>query len=236
MTRGGIHVFGTAAEAAGAVARRIVESSAACLDVRNRARVALSGGRTPTRVYRLLAAPPLRDAVDWRRVDLFFADERAVPADDPDSNLRLVRETLLTGLPAPGPSIARMRADALPAGEALAEYERALGAPLDVLLLGVGADGHTASLFPGSALLRERERRVAMVDDSPKPPARRMTILPRVIEEAREVLVLVTGADKSRAVARALEGDADAAECPARLARGGSWFLDRDAAAELAHA
>ena len=230
-----IRVFESAAEAAQAAAAQIAKAAAAAIEARGRARLALSGGRTPERAYRALAAPPLRDRVEWTRVEVLFADERAVAPDDPDSNLRLVRETLLANLPAPGPRVVRMRADSSDPDEALAEYERALATPLDLLLLGMGADGHTASLFPGSALVRECARRVAMVSDSLKPPARRMTILPRVIEEARAVLVLVTGADKSRAAARALEGETDPADCPARLARDRAWFLDREAAAGLAH-
>lgn len=229
-----IRVFDSAAEAAQAVAAHVAKVAAAAIEARGRARLALAGGRTPGQVYRALAAPPLRDTVDWSRVEVLFGDERAVAPEDRDSNLRLVRDTLLAGLPAPGPRVVRMRAEAMPPDEALAEYERELETPLDVLLLGMGPDGHTASLFPGSALLGERERRVAIVTDSPKPPARRMTILPRVIDEAHAVIVLVTGADKARAAARALEGDADAADCPARLARERAWYLDREAAAGLA--
>jgi 6-phosphogluconolactonase len=228
-----IRIFGSADETARGAATHAARIAAAAIAECGRARIALSGGRTPGVAYRALAEPPLRDQLDWSRVDLLFADERAVAADDRESNLRLVRETLLAGLADPGPRVVRMRADAVPPDGALAEYERALETPLDLLMLGVGADSHTASLFPGSPLLSDRERRVAMVLDSPKPPARRMTILPRAIEEARAVIVLVSGADKSRAVARALEEDVDAASCPARMLRDRSWFLDREAAAGL---
>jgi 6-phosphogluconolactonase len=229
-----IRVFESAAGAALAAAGHLARAASAAIAARGAARVGLSGGTTPEPVYRALAAPPLRDEVRWERVEILFADERAVGPEDRDSNYRLVRETLLAGLPAPGPHAVRMRADAEPPHEALEEYERALAAPLDLLLLGVGADGHTASLFPGSLEVRDLERRVAVVDDSPRPPARRMTILPRVIAEARAVIVLVTGSAKARAVARALEqAEVDPAACPAALARGRAWYLDREAAAGL---
>jgi 6-phosphogluconolactonase len=106
-------------------------------------------------------------------------------------------------------------------------------AALDLLVLGMGPDGHTASLFPGSPLVLDRERRAAMVYDSPKPPPRRMTILPRVIAEARTVMMLVTGEEKARMVERALAEETEPLTCPAALARERAWFLDRDAAAGL---
>jgi 6-phosphogluconolactonase len=113
------------------------------------------------------------------------------------------------------------------------EYEPWFAEPVDLLLLGIGEDGHTASLFPGSRLIAERARRVGAVFDSPKPPARRLTITPRVLDEARAVLMLATGADKVGAVTKALAPEGASADCPARLARGGDWLLDRAAAAGL---
>lgn len=229
-----IRVLEGPGEVAQAAAAHVARALASALDARGLARLAVSGGRTPAATFRALAAPPLRDAVDWSRVEVLFADERAVPPDDRESNLRLVRETLLAGLPEPGPRVVPMSANAADAGAAVEAYADALEAPLDVLLLGMGGDGHTASLFPGSPLLGDRTHRVAMVHDSPKPPSRRMTILPLVIDAARAVIVLVTGADKSRAVARALQADVTPAECPARMLRERAWYLDREAAAGLA--
>src|SRR5881409_3358442 len=116
---------------------------------------------------------------------------------------------------------------------AAADYGRELPAALDVLVLGMGSDGHTASLFPGSPAVLERRRRVILVE-SPKPPRQRITITPPVIAAARQVVVLVTGRDKAPAVARALDGDAPSpSEGPAVLARDGVWFLDPLAAAQL---
>jgi 6-phosphogluconolactonase len=113
------------------------------------------------------------------------------------------------------------------------EYEAHLRAPLDLLLLGIGEDGHVASLFPGAVAVAERERRVLPVLDAPKPPPRRLTLTPRAIAEAREVLVLATGPGKARAVAAALEGATEPEELPARLVRDRVWLLDREAAAAL---
>jgi 6-phosphogluconolactonase len=191
--------------------------------------VALPGGRTPKAVYELLAADP---RVPWDRVDWYFGDERAVPADHPDSNYRLAKETLFRGRPAE--RLHRMAADAADAEAAAREYERGLPDPIDVVLLGMGEDGHVASLFPGAPALAVRDRRVAVVDGSPKPPPRRMTITPPAIESARSIVVLVAGAEKSAMLARALEGPLDAKSVPAVLARRGAWIVDAAAAGRLA--
>lgn len=113
------------------------------------------------------------------------------------------------------------------------EYDRSLPERLDILLLGMGADGHTASLFPGSAALDQRDRRVLAVR-GPKPPAERLTITPPVIEAASEVGVIAAGADKAEMAARAIEGPLDPQALPVQLARRGVWFLDQAAASRLA--
>jgi 6-phosphogluconolactonase/glucosamine-6-phosphate isomerase/deaminase len=124
-----------------------------------------------------------------------------------------------------------MEADAADLEQAARSYESRLEEPLDLLVLGLGEDGHVASLFPGSALLAERVRRVAAVTDSPKPPARRLTLTPRAIGEARALLVLASGSGKAGAVAAAFAANADPARVPAALAREGEWVVDREAAA-----
>jgi len=164
---------------------------------------------------------------------VFFGDERAVRPDHPDSNFRMVREALLRRVDLPPENVHRMEADAADADAAADRYAQLLPKATDVLVLGVGADGHTASLFPGSAALGERSRRVVPAR-APKPPERRLTITPPVIAAARRVLILAAGSDKAEAVARALKGTGSAEEVPARLARAGVWFLDRSAARLLA--
>jgi 6-phosphogluconolactonase len=189
----------------------------------------LAGGRTPEPVYRELAAG---SSVDWQRVDVFFGDERAVPPDHPDSNYRTVYLALLSQVPIPPRQVHRMEAERADREAAAREYERALPPRLDVLVLGMGPDGHTASLFPGSAALDERRRLVVPVVGA-KPPAERLTITPPVIEAARKVAVIATGDEKAAMVARAIEGPFAPKAVPVQLARRGVWFLDRAAAARL---
>lgn len=201
----------------------------AAIRARGGCMLGLSGGRTPEPVYRELA---LAADIDWRRVSVFFADERAVPPDHPDSNYRVVRSALLSRVPIPAAAVHRMEAERPDRDAAAREYERLLPSALDLLVLGIGGDGHTASLFPGSAALDEGRRLVLPVVGT-KPPADRMTITPPVIEAARRVAVIATGADKAAMVARALEGPLSPTQVPAQLARRGAWFLDRAAAAKL---
>jgi 6-phosphogluconolactonase len=189
----------------------------------------LAGGRTPNPVYQELAS---QSSVDWQHVDVFFGDERAVPPDHPDSNYRTVHLALLSRVPIPPRQVHRMEAERSDREAAAREYERLLPPRLDVLLLGMGPDGHTASLFPGSAALDERHRLVVSVV-GPKPPAERLTITPPVIEAARKVAVIATGDEKAAMAARAIEGPFAPKAVPAQLARRGVWFLDQAAAARL---
>jgi 6-phosphogluconolactonase len=196
---------------------------------RGRCALCLAGGRTPEPVYRALASG---SAVDWNRVDVYFGDERAVPPDHPDSNYHMVYEALLSRVPVPPDQVHRMEAERDDRDAAALDYERRLPPRLDVLFLGMGQDGHTASLFPGSVALDERQRRVVPVIGA-KPPAGRLTITPPVISAARSVAVVATGDDKAAMVAHALEGPLDPKSVPVQLARRGVWFLDHAAASSL---
>ena len=194
-----------------------------------KASLALAGGSTPEPVYRWLArSGPL----PWERVDLFFGDERCVPPDDPASNYRMVRETLLEPLGADPQRVHRMQAERPDRDAAADDYAAVLPPRLTVLLLGIGPEGHTASLFPGSPALDERRRRVVPVSTPAKPPER-LTVTPPVLEAARHVVVLARGDRKADAVRRALEGSWSPTACPAQLARRGTWILDPAAAALL---
>lgn len=194
--------------------------------------VALSGGSTPRPVYERLARPPLALRLDWSKIELFFGDERCVPPDHAESNFRMAREALGQGDPSRPVRLRRIEAERADPEGAAADYEAALPERLDVIVLGIGEDGHTASLFPGSPALEETVRRVVAVE-GPKPPHGRITVTPPVVAAARSILVVASGAAKAPAVARALEGPYSPREVPAQLARAGTWVLDRDAASRL---
>lgn len=162
----------------------------------------------------------------WGRVTVFFADERCVPAADAESNYAMVHAALL-GHVAPA-SVHRMAGE-LGAEEGARRYDPLVAAaPLDLVLLGIGPDGHTASLFPGNAAL-EAAGHAAPVHGSPKPPPDRVTLTLRALREARRVIVLASGPDKADAVRRALAG-----EVPAGLIPGAEWLVTRDAAPAVA--
>ncbi|WP_242345385.1 6-phosphogluconolactonase [Anaeromyxobacter terrae] len=202
--------------------------------------VALSGGSTPRAVYALLADPaaPYRDALPWARTHVFFGDERAVPPDHPQSNYGMARDALLASVALPPENVHRIRGEDEPEAAARA-YEDALraffgGAPrFDLLLLGMGADGHTASLFPGSPALEEPSHLVVAAP-APAPGPPRITLTLRALQAAARVVFLVSGAAKAPALARALSGASGAGALPAGRVRptDGSvlWLVDRAAA------
>jgi 6-phosphogluconolactonase len=228
-------VFADAALAADAAARLVVAAAEKCIEERGEFRLAVPGGRSIEAVFARLARDPERTQVDWTRVTLLFADERAVPPTHADSNYRLARVALLDPLGDPLPRVRRMRGEAADLEAAAREYDAEMAVPADLVLLGLGEDGHVASLFPGSPLLSAGARRVAVVEAAPKPPARRLTLTPRALAEAREgAVVIAIGAAKAGAARAALgvpDGPVD--ECPARLLRGAAWLLDAAAAAGL---
>jgi 6-phosphogluconolactonase len=233
-----LRVLADAAAASRAAAEWIVDAAARAVAARGRFVVALAGGSTPRAAYALLAGE-LRDAVPWERVHACFGDERCVPPDDAASNYRMARESLLDRVPIPAPNVLRMPGE-LPPDDAAARAERDLRALLgddprdaiDVALLGVGADGHTASLFPGSPALDERARWVVAAKAPPGvTPAMRLTLTLPVLRGAREVLVLTAGAGKRDAVRRAVEGTEP--PLPSAMVRGRErtlWLVDAAAA------
>ena len=195
----------------------------------DRVSIGLSGGRGPKPVYQELAR---NNEIPWQRIEVYFADERAVPAASPLSNYRLVNETLGHRFSHRRRAMHRMEADRDDLAQAAAEYESILPAALDLLVLGMGEDGHTASLFPHHPALEEERRRVLGVQGPADPPWR-MTITPPVIRSAGATLMLIAGGGKAATVARARSGVYDPNSIPAQLARNGTWILDRPAAAGL---
>lgn len=206
--------------AAGAIADVILAKEASGA----RTSLMLAGGSTPRATYEKLASKDL----PWHKVDFFFGDERAVPPDDKDSNYRMAREVLFDPTGVRSSQIFRMCADDPDLDKAAREYEARLPERIGVLLLGMGEDGHTASLFPGSDALKERKRKVVKIV-GPKPPPVRLTITPPVIEQAEICLVLVTGAAKREALARLAAKSSDLATTPIVCAKGGLFLVDRAA-------
>jgi len=203
--------------------------------------VALSGGNTPGPLYARLAAAPYRHLIDWSRVKVFWCDERCVAPENPASNFRLVVETLLGDLPK-APEVYRVRGEwsALRAANAYArDVTSALGGPVpwfDLVLLGIGGDGHVASLFPGSTVLKAS--RPVVATRSPLPPHARVSLSLRVINAAADVVFLVHGAQKADIVAAVLadpQGERARGFPAAHVRPQGrlTWFLDRAAAGNL---
>lgn len=205
--------------------------------------IALSGGTTPVTLYAALAQPPYRDRIDWHRVEWFWSDERAVPPDHPDSNYRLAHAKLLKPLGVSGERIHRMPADAEDLSRAACDYEQLIrhivpaneaGIPLfDLVLLGIGTDGHTASLFPGSTALAEQNRLV-LACQMPGSNAWRMTMTYPLLRAARQIVFFATGAGKAPILARIFSQEVVPAELPAAGLRDAdaqvTWILDADAA------
>ncbi|HEX8634434.1 MAG TPA: 6-phosphogluconolactonase [Pyrinomonadaceae bacterium] len=239
-----LHIFADANDAARAAARRFVELARAAVETGGRFSVALAGGSTPRRIYELLAGADLAAQLDWSAVHIFFGDERCVPPDDADSNYRMANEALLSRVALPEENVHRMRGE----GDAVANarlYEDELRGyfgddaawpEFDLVLLGMGDDGHTASLFPGTHALDARSAWVA-ANWVEKLDAYRVTLTAPAINHARHVMFIVTGASKAERLQEVLSGAADPHRLPSQLIqpRAGAlaWFLDEAAAAKL---
>ena len=241
------------ADAVGRLAAiQVVEATTAAVAERGRADLALTGGSTPRAMYRHLVEPALRDRVDWERVHLWWGDDRFVRRADEHSNLSLADERLLAadGIPIPTTSVHlfptdRALDDGLGADWCAATYATEVAAALplidgwpsfDLVIVGIGGDGHLLSVFPGSPALSSDRIGLAVPAPTHIAPARdRVTLNPAILGSARAVLATATGAGKAAVVARILEGPRDPATLPGVLARrsGGTWILDREAASRL---
>jgi 6-phosphogluconolactonase len=225
-----------------AAARHVVECAQTAIRDRGRFAIALSGGSTPRDLHLRLAGRPLVDQIDWARVHVFFGDERCVPPDDERSNFRMADETLLSKVPIPRAQVHRMRGE-LPPEEAAADYERQLREfsgdeppRIDLILLGMGDNGHTASLFPGLSAVHAQQRWV-VAEYVAEVSMWRVTLTPVVLNLAREDLFLVAGAAKARMLRQVLEGPYTPDRLPAQVVRPTLgdviWMVDAAAAAEL---
>ena len=231
-----VFTFADTTRLARAAAETVVETLRAAMQERGRATFVLTGGNTPEPLYRLLATD-YRDALEWDRVEVFFGDERHVPHDDDDSNFRMARDTLLDGLPLSPDRVHPIPTGSTPEADARA-YEQTLREILDgslpafdLVLLGMGADGHVASLFPGSPALDETTRWVVATEAPPSSPVHdRITLTFPAISAAHTVLFLVAGIAKREALTAVLRGPDDAppaerVEARERLL----WFVDEAA-------
>lgn len=242
MRRGGLRILPDLEAVSREAAKRFAAAAAKAVRARGRFTVALPGGTTPLGLFSLLAASPLREVLPWDRTQVFWGDERCVPPDDPASNYGAAHALLLSRAPVPPANIHRMRGEDNPA-QAAAAYEAEVRAAFglkegavprfDLILLGLGEEGHTASLFPGSPVLRETDRLVAAPFVEHLSTSRLTLTLP-VLNAAREVLVLVAGGNKAAALREALEGQGNRLPIQQVKPRAGvlTWLVDA-AAAEL---
>ena len=236
-----LHLSATIEEASQTNARFVADLAQQCVAAQGRFTIALSGGSTPRVLYQLLASRPLADGMAWDRWQVFWSDERCVPPDHLDSNYRMAREELLDHVAIPDTNVHRMRGEDDPR-EAARAYEaivlKVLQSPVpsfDLILLGIGDDGHTASLFPGSQALQEQDRLVA--DNwAPQVGAHRLTFTLPLLNAAKAIAFLDTDESKAEVLRRVLEPKSGEEDLPASLVRPGQgtvhWFLT-DKAAKL---
>lgn len=231
-----------------AAAETIIKDISDCLQVQETYSIALSGGSTPRRLYELLANDAnLQRQIPWDRVHFFWGDERHVPPGHPDSNYRMADTALLSKVPIPSTNIHRIKAENSDADKAAADYEHEIRRFLKIdagqmprfncVLLGMGPDGHTASLFPGTAALEETKR-LAVANWIEKFQSYRITLTGPLFSNADRILFLVSGMEKADTLKAVLEGDAKTTRFPVQLIQPThgevTWFLDQSAAGRLA--
>jgi 6-phosphogluconolactonase len=245
MAKPQIRIFENLEALSQQAARRFAEAAAEGASGNRYFSCALSGGSTPRRMFELLSDPEFR--IPWERVQLFQVDERTVPPDDAESNYRMIRETLLSKVPLPNENFHRIAAEKVDRDEAARDYAAELGrvlhpAPgawprLDLVFLGMGGDGHTASLFPLSPALPERKLWVCS-NYSPRLGKHRLTLTYPVLNAAAEIIFLVSGDDKAETLHQVLEGPPGVYPAQGINPVQGrlSWFVDRPAARLLSQA
>ncbi len=228
-----------------AAAQEIVQAADRAVAERGRFAIALSGGSTPKTLFTLLASNA-RSSLNWERSFFFWSDERHVPPDNPDSNYRMAQEAMLSKVPVPNGNVFRVPAENPDAAAAALSYEQTLRKffsagdgeipRFDLILLGMGPDGHTASLFPGTAALGE-EKRLVVANWVEKLNTSRITFTLPLLNAARCVAFLVSGGDKAEVLRTVLQSDAPGEQYPAKLVQPENgkliWFLDRAAASAL---
>jgi 6-phosphogluconolactonase len=237
MTDPVIQVVPDPAALAQAAAQRIIDAAADAGKRQQIFSIALSGGNTPKSLFHLLAVPPMSKAIDWKNWEVYWSDERCVPPDHPDSNYRMAREALLDHVPIEAGKIHRMRGELDPQQAAM-EYGQLLkekfgDGGMESILLGMGDDGHTASLFPGTAALSETKHR-CVANWVPKMNTWRITFSAPFINKAREVMVVVSGKAKADRIEQVLHGPHDPQHLPIQMIQPTEgkliWLMDAPAA------
>ncbi len=223
-----IRVFKDRRALARGAAEFVLDAGRRCVAERGVFYLVLSGGRTPETTYRMLGETAEADRALWQHTHFYWGDERCVPPDHPQSNYLMVRRTLLDRLHVSPNRVHRIEAEAPDPNEAARLYATDFPAHPDLVLLGMGADGHMASLFPGSQALHESQRFCAV--EALVDPRRRITMTPKTILAAGEVLVLVSGPGKAAALLGVFGETGNVRDTPARLVRDATWYVDRGAA------
>ena len=237
-----LHIYKNPDELSRSVAAWIADTITATLKQQDRFTIALSGGSTPKALHKLLAASPYKEKIDWSKLHVFWGDERAVPFDDDRNNAKMAYDTLLKFVPIPPYHIHAMRTDIGPE-ESAAEYEKILhmyfdNTPLsfDLVLLGMGDDGHTLSLFPGTAAVHE-EKAWTIAYFLKAQDMYRITLTKTIVNKAAKVAFLTTGANKAHALKEVQEGAYNPDLYPSQEIRPTNgelhWFVDEAAAADL---
>ncbi len=245
MSKREIRIVGSTDELSRAAARVLLRCAKEAVRARGRCALALSGGATPKKLYRLLAdeGEQFRRELPWEKIQFFWSDERHVAPDDPESNYRMAAEMMLAHVSVPPENVHRVMAEDPEAERAAREYERTLGEVFhlsagevprfDLILLGMGACGHTASLFPHSEALRERAHLVVATWVE-KFKAHRITLTPPVLNNSSLVMFLVSGREKAETVRAVLEGPYEPDLYPAQVVRPTDgealWLMDEEAA------
>jgi 6-phosphogluconolactonase len=246
-----VRVFSDLPELARAAAEEVARAAGEAARHVDRFTLGLSGGSTPRALYRLLASPeePFRDRLPWSWTHLFWGDERHVPPDHPESNFRMAKEAMIDLVPVPPGNVHRIPGEEPDAARAAGEYEAELRSffrlsrgelpRFDLVLLGLGEDGHTVSLFPGTRAIHERERLV-VAHWIEKLNAFRVTLTPPVLNATARVIFLVSGEEKAEALRAVLEGGFEPDRYPAQIVRPAKgslvWMVDRAAARTLGSA
>ncbi len=234
-----IHIYPNKEKLVAATTERVVDSIEKAIAKNGFCNIALSGGNTPGGVYSLLATIPYKDRVDWGKLHLFWGDERMVPPEHQDSNFKMVEDTLLKHVAVPDDNVHRIRGEIVPEQAAAEEYSSLLNVHFktdlprfDIILLGLGEDGHTASLFPGTDAVEERERH-AVAAFVPKLDSWRVTLTLPVLNAAREIYFLVSGRSKSDIIQRIMSIKQPSKELPATMVDPDNgelhWMLDSEA-------